>query len=176
MDKQKEHLTPFDIVCYIYVKEFAYTGMVRFNNSGKFNVPYGGISYNNKDLGKKINYFQSNELIKLFSNTNIFNLDFYDFFNSITLKDDDFIFLDPPYDTKFSKYTSEEDFNKDKQIELRDNLNNLKCKWMIVIKHTDFIYDLYKKFNIIKFDKKYALNFKNRNKDTKVIHLIITNY
>ncbi len=47
---------------------------------------------------------------------------------------------------------------------------------MVVIKETDFIYDLYKdKFNIIKFDKKYLVNMNNSNiKDVK--HLIITNY
>ena len=46
---------------------------------------------------------------------------------------------------------------------------------MLVIKNTDFIYNLYKKFNIKSFDKKYSVSLKNRN-DRSVEHLIITNY
>ena len=47
---------------------------------------------------------------------------------------------------------------------------------MIVIKYTDFIYDLYKDdFNITSFDKNYSVNFKNRN-DREVNHIIIKNY
>lgn len=47
---------------------------------------------------------------------------------------------------------------------------------MIVIKETDFIYNLYKNnFKIESFDKKYLTNMRNRNnKDVK--HLIITNF
>ena len=48
---------------------------------------------------------------------------------------------------------------------------------MIVIKNTDFIEDLYLKlgFKIQAFDKKYSVNFMNRNV-RDVEHLIITNY
>ena len=46
---------------------------------------------------------------------------------------------------------------------------------MLIIKKTDFIYDLYKEFNIYEYDKNYLVSFKNRNaKDVK--HLLITNY
>ena len=45
----------------------------------------------------------------------------------------------------------------------------------LVYKKTDFIYDLYKDFNIYEYDKNYMVSFKNRNnKDVK--HLLITNY
>lgn len=46
---------------------------------------------------------------------------------------------------------------------------------MLIIKKTDFIDDLYNKFNIYEYDKNYLVSFKNRNnKDVK--HLLITNY
>ena len=58
---------------------------------------------------------------------------------------------------------------------LRDCMKNTKAKWMLIIKKTDFIYDLYKEFNIYEYDKNYLVSFKNRNsKDVK--HLLITNY
>ena len=47
---------------------------------------------------------------------------------------------------------------------------------MLVIKKTDFIYDLYAEdFNVLSFDKQYTYNICNRN-DREVKHLIITNY
>jgi DNA adenine methylase len=48
---------------------------------------------------------------------------------------------------------------------------------MMVIKNTDFIYELYNKkgINISSFNKKYLVSFQNRN-DKKAEHLIITNY
>lgn len=170
-----------ELVYYVanwyYVREFCYASMFRFSKSGKFNVPYGGIGYNSKDFGNKIDYLKDEKLIKLLETTEINNLDFedlfkkYDFFNK-----DDFLFLDPPYDSEFSQYNKENDFDKKEQIRLRDNLLKVKCKIMVVIKETDFIYDLYKdNFFINKFDKKYLTNMNNRNnKDCQ--HLIITNY
>ena len=50
------------------------------------------------------------------------------------------------------------------------------AKILLIIKNTDFIYELYKdNFNITSFDKKYMVSFMNRN-DRKAEHLIITNY
>lgn len=96
----------------------------------------------------------------------------YNYFNK-----NDFLFLDPPYDSEFSQYNKEQDFDKDEQIRLRDNLLKVHCKFMIVIKETEFINDIYsdKYFKIEKFDKKYMTNMRNRN-NKDVQHLIITNY
>jgi DNA adenine methylase len=178
-DSSKHQLSLLDIFAWFYVKEFAFTGMVRYNNSGLFNVPYAGFSYMNKDISKKYNYFKSKEINNKFNKTIIENLDFaklfqkYNYFTS-----NDFLFLDPPYDTKFSNYIANYDFDYEEQKRLKNEVSKLNCKWMMVIKKTDFIYDLYKEYNIIEFDKKYGINFKNRiSKDTKeVIHLIIMNY
>ena len=57
------------------------------------------------------------------------------------------------------------------------NLKNTKAKFMLIIKNTGYIYELYKDsgFNIMSFDKKYLVSFMNRNnKNAK--HLLITNY
>ncbi len=70
-----------------------------------------------------------------------------------------------------------DNFDKNDQIRLANYLKNTKAKFMLVIKNTEFIYNLYKNtgFNIISFDKKYLVSFMNRN-DKDVEHLIITNY
>ena len=48
---------------------------------------------------------------------------------------------------------------------------------MLVIKNTDFIFELYNKpnINISDFDKQYLVSFKNRN-DKTAKHLLIKNY
>lgn len=109
-----------------------------------------------------------------FKHTSIYNLDFEKFLNLFNLNKNDFIFLDPPYDSEFSTYDNNS-FDRNEQIRLHDFLKNTKARWMLIIKKTDFIYNLYKEFNIYEYDKNYLVSFKNRNaKDVK--HLLITNY
>ena len=166
-----------EVAIFFFIRNFAYSGMFRYNKKGEFNVPYGGIGYNRKNLSKKLNYLKSQKLNKHLSKTIIENLDFEDFLNKYNPKKDDFIFLDPPYDSEFSTYAKNE-FTKDDQIRLANYLiNRCQAKWIMIIKNTDFIYRLYDRpnINISFFDKKYLVSFQNRNnKNTK--HLLIRNY
>ena len=166
----------FYCAIFYFIREYCYASMFRYNASGKFNVPYGGISYNRKDFDKKIKNLNSTKLRKYMAHTTIYNMDFEDFCNSIKIKETDFMFLDPPYDTEFSTYAGNE-FGKKDQIRLRDYLKHTKAKFMLIIKNTDFIYNLYNQdgFFIKSFDKKYLVSIKNRN-EKDVEHLIITNY
>ena len=162
---------------FVYLRNYAYSGMFRYNANGEFNVPYGGISYNHKLMTGKVEYYKSAPLREHFAKTTISNLDFEDFFRKYPPTERDFIFLDPPYDTEFSTYAQNE-FGKEDQIRLAHYLcEECKGKWLMIIKYTDFIYSLYNKPNIYiqKFDKKYLVSFMNRN-DKDVEHLIITNY
>lgn len=166
----------FASAIFYFIREYCYASMFRYNKQGKFNVPYGGISYNRKDFNKKIDYIESKDIIKYMNKTIICNLDFEDFCNNINLNKNDFMFLDPPYDTEFSTY-AKNDFDKNDQIRLANFLKTTKAKFMLIIKNTDFIYNLYnvKGFYIKSFDKKYLVSFQNRN-NKNVEHLIITNY
>lgn len=162
---------------FFFIRNYAYSGMFRYSSKGLFNVPYGGIAYNKKYLDKKINYYQSELLRSHFEKTHIYNYDFEDFFNLFEFNQNDFIFLDPPYDSEFSTY-AQNSFDKNDQKRLANYLiNKCKAKWMLIIKHTDFIYQLYcnKGLNIRAFEKEYIVSFMNRN-DKKVTHLLITNY
>jgi len=167
----------FATAIFFFIRNYAYSGMFRYNKSGGFNVPYGGIGYNRKNLSKKVDYLKSQELVEHLAKTTIDNLDFEEFFMKNKPQKDDFIFLDPPYDSEFSTYAQNE-FTRDDQARLASYLvDDCKANWMMVIKHTDFIYELYNKpnINIGTFSKKYLVNFQNRN-DQKVKHLVITNY
>lgn len=167
---------PIKMAYFYFVREYCYSSMFRYNSEGKFNVPYGGSCYNKKHLSKKIESLYDNNLRKLLRNTQIFNKDFEAFLNSIDLEKDDFVFVDPPYDSEFSEY-AQNAFTREDQERLATCLAKLNCRVMIVIKNTDFIYNLYNKlgFRIESFEKKYSVNFRNRN-ERKVEHLIIMNY
>ncbi len=167
----------FSAAIFLFIRNYAYSGMFRYNSKGEFNVPYGGIGYNNKNFKKKIEYLKSDALQRHLSNTIIECMDFEDFFEKHIPTKNDFIFLDPPYDTEFSTYAGNE-FNRKDQIRLANYLiNKTKAKWMLVIKNTDFIFDLYsdKGLNIQSFDKTYLVSFMNRN-NKKTEHLLIKNY
>lgn len=167
----------FKSAIFLFIRNFAYSGMFRYNSKGEFNVPYGGIAYNKKNFQKKVDYLKKKELKSLLDNTIIENEDFETFFEMYKPKRNDFIFLDPPYDSEFSTYTKNE-FTREDQKRLASYLiNKCEAKWMMIIKNTDFIFDLYnnKGLNIKSFDKRYLVSFMNRN-DKNVEHLLITNY
>lgn len=167
----------FNRIAYWYVmRELAYSGMFRYSSAGKFNVPYGGVSYNTKNLMTKIEYGIKLGETPFYKNAEFNNFDFEHFFEKYNLfEEDDFIFVDPPYDTEFSQYNKEEDFDSNDQIRLRDVLLKSPAQIMLVVKGTPFINEIYKDFNISQFDKTYQVNMKNRN-DKAVEHLIITNF
>lgn len=163
---------------FFFVRNYAYSGMFRYNKKGYFNVPYGGIAYNKKSLLPKINYYRSNELVQHFSEATITGLDFESFFESNHPKHNDFVFLDPPYDSDFSTY-AQNSFSKSDHKRLANYLiHKIRCKWLMIIKSTPFILSLYSNIsniNISSFDKEYQVSFMNRN-DKKATHLIIKNY
>ena len=175
---------PFLTAIYFYIREYCYSSMFRYNANGHFNVPYGGISYNKKSLTKKIEYFTDNTLISHLRKTQMGCLDFEVFLQEHKPNPNDFMFLDPPYDTEFSTYAKNA-FDKQDQDRLADYLKTkCDCYFMLIIKKSDYILNLYRDgdrdkngrpIRIGKFDKKYFVSFQNRNnKDAE--HLVITNY
>ena len=172
-----DSLPTFHCALFFFMRNYAYSGMFRYSSKGEFNVPYGGIGYNSKLMAKKLNYYKSKPLLDHFANAKIYNLDFEEFLRTTNPTEDDFVFLDPPYDSEFSTY-AQNAFTKEDQERLANYMiNECRAKWMLIIKNTDFIYNLYNKegINIRTFDKEYLVSFMNRN-DKKVTHLLITNY
>lgn len=159
---------------FYFIREYCYGSMFRYNGKDEFNIPYGGMSYNKKDIQLKIDCMFNKEVEQLFSNTDIHCCDFEEFFERIRPTADDFIFLDPPYDSDFSNYEGK-DFTKQDQERLANVLKKTPAKFIMVIKKTEFITSLYEtEFNIISFNKQYAYNMRSRN-DRDTEHLIITN-
>lgn len=167
------------IAMYLYIRENCYSAMHRTNELGEFNVPYGGISYNCHNFARKKEAVQSDDLHQRLNKTELHNEDFEVFLKTMARSTSakDFWFIDPPYDSAFSEYAQNE-FGAEDHRRLARLLAGTRAKVMIVIKKTDFIYELYSQydnFRINNFSKMYGVNFANRNK-REVEHLIITNY
>lgn len=153
---------------FFYLRQTCYRGMIRYNSKGEFNIPFG--------FYKKTSYNLTNDHVNLLKNTTILNLDFLQVCEKYDDKNN-FVFLDPPYDSTFKNYNS--DFTKRDHIRLFKWFSKAKSKCMLIIGETPFIYSLYKDFIKCKYRKKYAFKLHgNRIKSSDIDnnHFIITNY
>lgn len=158
-----------EAVVYFFINKTAYSGMIRYNAKGEYNVPFGRYKNFNTRLITDGHY----ELLK---ETEIYNFDYSEIFNMAG--NNDFIFLDPPYDCVFSDYGNEtykDGFGEDEHRRLANDFVNLPCKSLLVIGKTALTEELYGKYIVEEYDKSYAVNIRNRFKaDAK--HIIVTNY
>lgn len=161
---------------FLFLREYCYASMFRFNSKGEFNIPYGGISYNRKNFSSKVSRLFGSMMRERLANTNFHCTDFEDFLESAKLTKFDFIFVDPPYDSDFTDYDGREFRNND-QERLANYLDKSASMVMIVIGDTALIRSLYKapKWKIQEDDMQYKWTIKSRNEREKT-HLTITNY
>ncbi|MCP4552796.1 MAG: Dam family site-specific DNA-(adenine-N6)-methyltransferase [Bacteroidetes bacterium] len=158
-----------DSLLYFFINKTAYSGMIRYNAKGEFNVPYGRYANLNTSLVTKPHS-------RLLSNTEIYNLDYSEVFNMA--EENDFIFLDPPYDCVFSDYGNVEykdGFNENNHTELAKKFRNLKCKALMVIGRTPLTESLYGDMIVDEYGKSYSVNIRNRFKSA-ASHILISNY
>ena len=172
-DKTNEYTLEEKCAHWYFIREFAFGGMFRFSEDGRFNIPYGGISYNKKCIDCKVKAIMSKEVQDAFKKISFHDEDFEKFMTR-DYEYGDFIFLDPPYDSTFTDYDKSE-FGRAEHIRLRDLLVKTKCNWLLVIRKTDFISKLYKGYIKSEFDKKYAYQARGTYDSKDSIHLIITN-
>ena len=152
---------------YYFINKTAYSGMIRYNQKGEFNVPFGRYKNINIDA-------ISEEHHKLLKKTKIYNENFEKIIKMA--KKDDFVFLDPPYDTTFKEYGNlKNDFGENEHRKLAKIFKESKAKIMLVISETPLILELYGDYVVDTYEKRYAVNIKNRFK-SKAKHLIIKNY
>jgi len=187
----RDHFTPEDrseqLARFYFLRQLCYGSMFRYSRSGKFNIPYGGISYNRADLAAKASRLFSPEVRSMLGRAEFACLDFEEHLKSVRsrLGPDAFVFLDPPYDTEFSSYANRE-FGRAEQDRLARTFAGLPCPALLVIQQTDYVLWLYegigrelkakkKPFHIESYGKVYGYNVRGRN-DRKAEHLLILNY
>lgn len=161
---------------FFFLREFAYASMFRFNKGDEFNVPYGGVTYNRKSMLAKVAQATAPAMRERLAATEWHVGDFAPFLESVRPQGDDFVFVDPPYDSQFSDYDNRA-FALGDQHRLEASLRRLDCPVMVVIKDSACIRGLYEHahWRIAEAGKTYMWTIKSRN-DRTAVHLTITNY
>ncbi len=158
-----------EALLYYYINKTSYSGMIRYNAKGEFNVPFGRYQRLNTSAVTPAHS-------KLLQRSQIFNTDYSDIFNLCNTED--FVFLDPPYDCLFSDYGNEEykdGFNETNHRKLANDFMNLPCKALMVIGRTKLTENLYRGYIIDEYSKNYAVNIRNRFKSA-ANHIVVANY
>ena len=158
-----------DAFLYFFINKTAYSGMIRYNAKGEFNVPFGRYQHLNTSLATANHH-------KLLSRTEIYNEDYKKIFGMA--EKDDFMFIDPPYDCVFSDYGNEEykgGFDERCHTELANEFKKLKCKALLVIGRTRLTERLYGDMVVDEYAKTYAVNIRNRFKSVAT-HILVSNY
>ena len=157
-----------DGVLYFFINKTAYSGMIRYNNSGEYNVPFGRyVNFNTRLVTD-----QHSELLRT---AELHNRDYSDIF--AMARGNDFIFLDPPYDCVFNDYGNIDmmnGFDEDQHFRLAEDFRNLPCRALMIIGKTPLTEGLYGRF-AEEYHKSYAVNIRNRFKNDKM-HMIVKNY
>ena len=161
--------TFLDGVLYFFINKTAYSGMIRYNANGEYNVPFGRYP----NLNTQLITLQHSELLQ---GAELFSLDYSRIFDMA--EKDDFIFLDPPYDCVFNDYGNIDmmnGFDEEEHRRLAADYINLSCRALMIIGKTPLTEELYSGYIFDEYYKNYAVNIRNRfNNDS--MHFIVKNY
>lgn len=131
--KKSEHNTLEAAALFYYLNKTGYNGLIRFNKSGLFNVPFGRY--------KRINYFfDVSKYYNLIKKWRFFNLDF----SKVPISSNSLVYADPPYDVEFTQYSSNT-FDWKEQVRLAEYLTTLKVPVILSNQATERIIKLYSK-------------------------------
>lgn len=107
---------------------YGFNRMLRFNKKGDFNLPVGNVDFNQNTYNAIVDYFT---LLKE-KNTVWYNEDFRVFLNNIDYREDDLVYLDPPYLITFSEYNKLWNEETERELlNLIDDLNKRDIKFAI---------------------------------------------
>jgi len=156
---------------------YGFNRMIRFNSSGKYNLPVGNVDFNNNVVVALNNYFEKVKREKI----KWHNLDYSVFIEKVKPNENDFLYFDPPYLISFSEYNKLWDEKSEKKfIELLDDLNKQKirfaCSNILNYKGREnkIFSNWSKNYNVITIRSNYISYHDNSIKSIKEV--LVTNY
>ena len=158
-----------DGVIYFFINKTAYSGMIRYNGNGEYNVPFGRYPNLNTQL-------VTEQHSRLLQGAELYHCDYRRIFDMAG--EDDFIFLDPPYDCVFNDYGNIDMMNGFDEAEhrrLAEDFRNLSSRALMVIGKTALTMELYGEYVFDEYYKNYAVNIRNRFNNDKM-HIVVKNY
>ena len=107
---------------------YGFNRMLRFNKKGDFNLPVGNVDFNQNTYNAIVDYLT---LLK-YKNVVWYNEDFRVFLNNIDYREDDLVYLDPPYLITFREYNKLWNEETERELlNLLDDLNKRNIKFAI---------------------------------------------
>lgn len=110
------------VMLYVLIV-FAFNNQIRFNSSGKFNLPIGKRDFN-QNMYKKLNNFMS----LLHSQNAIFTHKDFRNFDISKLTPNDFVYVDPPYLITCAAYNEQGGWTENDEMDLLRFLDGLSKK------------------------------------------------
>ena len=168
--RNKKPRKPIHIVSRVlYLNKTCYNGLYRVNRNGKFNVPEG--KYKNPKICDSENLKRVAKVLQKAT------IKFGEFDQTITPKQGDFVYCDPPYDGTFTGYQPD-GFDNTDQIRLKETADlwdKQGASVMISNSDTPFIRELYEDYHIhvITAPRNISCNGNTRGKTAEVL---IKNY
>ena len=161
----------------LYLNKTCYNGLFRVNQQGEFNTPFGRY--------KNPNIVNETTLRAVSNYLNIAKITFMckDFKETVKgIRKGGFVYFDPPYDpvsdsANFTCY-DKGGFDRNEQVRLKklcDQLNDRGIKFLLSNSATDFIFELYKDYNIFVVQANRAVNSRG-DKRGKVDEVLVKNY
>lgn len=156
---------------------YGFNRMIRFNGSGKYNLPVGNVDFNNNVVTALNDYFEKVKSKKI----KWYNLDYADFLQKAKPIKNDFLYFDPPYLITFSEYNKLWNEQNEKElIKILDNLNkeNIRfaCSNIIFYKGREnkIFNNWAKKYNVVPIKSNYISYHDNSIKT--FTEVLVTNY
>lgn len=156
---------------------YGFNRMLRFNGGGKFNLPVGNVDFN-KNVVRALNgYFDSvcSKKIKITSK------DFRKFLSEKKYRENDFVYLDPPYLISASEYNKFWDEKSETDLlDLADQLDKNGVKFALSnVTHykgrkNTLLIKWMKKYKVHKIKSNYISYHNNAQK--QISEVLVTNY
>lgn len=111
----------FDLYTLMF---FAFSQQIRVNQKGDFNMPFGNnhfSSQNEKNISNGCYFFSQ-------KNVSFYKKDFSKLLENIELKQDDFVYFDPPYSITIASYNENNKWSKKDDVRLFEICESLNKK------------------------------------------------
>lgn len=176
-----------NIVDFFVLTCYAFNHQIRFNNSQKFNTPFGKdrSSYNSSIESNLIRFCDAlRKKNIILSNTDFLGVDLTE------LGEEDLVYCDPPYLISTGSYNDGKRGFKDwtpveeqQLLDLLDRLNEQGTRFALsnVLYHkgmsNDLLIEWSKKYHVYYIDKTYAnCSYQFKDRDAKTVEVVITNF
>lgn len=155
---------------FIYLRRTCFRGMIRHNEGGEFNVPWGRYK------SVRFDDILDERYAALLSRTTITQGDYSQLFQRYD-GPENFFFIDQPYDSAFNDYGTE-GFGREMQVALADAFRRTRSRCLMVVGGTDLIRGLYDGYVRFEYPKKYSFKIYGGRigEEINKTHLVITNY